>query len=968
VRTLPRASSKDDLDTLTTRETTHTRVGNQFGIETKVGAVRLNFLADQRTELTAGKSLLLVNVGDELGVRGENLGTWDPGVVGSHHWSPLLTLLSDVLTESERTFVLVRVLELSSGVDTDDTTLGALDLVDLVHGLLILVGDDLVGTVHGLTIFTSLETPLNVLGRSLVQVVIDMRECVLLDVGDTDVLVSVDITGGWDKFTSENVDQGRLASTVGANDCDTRAERTLEVDAGNLWLRGTWVLEGHVVDTDNGLGLGLDTLEETRLWETELHLGCTELVVRLGRGHLLDELAEVTTVAPELEALVVDNVLDDMVQELAVVRDDDRRAGRVDEVLLQPLDVLDVHVVGGLVEQKNVGRLEHGTGESELHLPATRQRGDRSLELLIDETEFPHLALDFTLGSLDTNFLQLLHGPPNDGLLGIGSVKIVLDEHSLDLVLSWETLDLLVVDGAHEGGLARTVGAEKTVTLAALEAQVRLVEQDLCTVCQVEGAVAEILALLVVFGDFLLGSGTWRGALAKTLGNWASVAVTNHGDKVRKGVVDPVDVVVVLVVDELTGNGSDEFDHGLEFLGLALVLRLEDLLDDGRDGGNVTSVRDLRNLAILDVSNTDQGVETLAGLLTSFGIGQVVVVPLESWHQLWQERSHNVRVFDKLAHVVNNDCRFTLDGSLALVETTVEERHHDGESWLVHVSDEGGGTEQVNGLRDVLRLGDTLDELGNETVDILVDDQVADLLHGAVGVFLDLWLGIPHGLGDDRDQLWHAESKLGRSALDKCLDALKAAHLLWPFLGSKDGVNDWWKDSLDSACVGGLDDGKCSRSSRLLYGGDLVADCGQGRAKEDNEVWFDVGSNGCVLSNGLNGIQSLLSYVGILLVGKLLLESVNEPGVMSAFGNLHLIRSTSATWQNSPRRANHGGENLETHFVGASCSSIGPLMKLAMFCEASVASSAVFEMVSFWRSSSRTLMDPAFSDLTFFSV
>ena len=90
-------------------------------------------------------------------------------------------------------------------------------------------------------------------------------------------------------------------------------------------------------------------------------------------------------------------------------------------------------------------------------------------------------------------------------------------------------------------------------------------------------------------------------------------------------------------------------------------------------------------------------------------------------------------ILDKLAHVVDDDSGLTLDGSLTLSETTVEKGNHDGQSGLVDVSDESGGTEQVNGLGDVLRLGDTLDKLRNETLNILVDNETADLLHGGVG-------------------------------------------------------------------------------------------------------------------------------------------------------------------------------------------------------------------------------------------
>ena len=150
--------------------------------------------------------------------------------------------------------------------------------------------------------------------------VIDMGESVLLDVGNTDVLVLVDLTSSGDKLTSENVDQGGLAGTVGTNDGNTGTERALEGDVGDLRLGGTGVLEGHLGGTENGLGLGLDTLEETGLGEGELNLGCAKLEVGLGLGVLLDELGQVALVGLELKVtLVVDDVLADAVEEARVV-------------------------------------------------------------------------------------------------------------------------------------------------------------------------------------------------------------------------------------------------------------------------------------------------------------------------------------------------------------------------------------------------------------------------------------------------------------------------------------------------------------------------------------------------------------------------------------------------------------------------------------------------------------------------
>src|SRR5204863_8596973 len=140
------------------------------------GAVLFDFLTDEGTELTTGKRFLLIDLRDHLGVRGQELVTRNPGVIGSHHRCPLLVLLTDIFTQNKRTLILIRVLELATRVNANDSTLAALNLEDLVHGLLIIFGDNLVGTIHSLPILASLESPLDVFRGSLVQMVIDMSE------------------------------------------------------------------------------------------------------------------------------------------------------------------------------------------------------------------------------------------------------------------------------------------------------------------------------------------------------------------------------------------------------------------------------------------------------------------------------------------------------------------------------------------------------------------------------------------------------------------------------------------------------------------------------------------------------------------------------------------------------------------------------------------------------------------------
>ena len=161
------------------------------------------------------------------------------------------------------------------------------------------------------------------LGRSLLQVVVDMGESVLIDVGDMDVLVSVNITPGWDQFTSKDVDQGGLSGTVGANDGNTGSERAQEGNVANLGLGGTGVLEAHVGGTNDGLGLSLDTLEVARFGEFEVDLEGTKLIVRPSGRNILCKGFEVTPVMLKLEALVADDMLNNIIKEAGIVRDDD---------------------------------------------------------------------------------------------------------------------------------------------------------------------------------------------------------------------------------------------------------------------------------------------------------------------------------------------------------------------------------------------------------------------------------------------------------------------------------------------------------------------------------------------------------------------------------------------------------------------------------------------------------------------
>ena len=64
----------------------------------------------------------------------------------------------------------------------------------------------------------------------------------------------------------------------------------------------------------------------------------------------------------------------DGVEEVAVVRDEDHGVRVRAQVLLEPVAGVEVEMVGGLVEQQQVGPAEQQLGQRDAHLPAARER------------------------------------------------------------------------------------------------------------------------------------------------------------------------------------------------------------------------------------------------------------------------------------------------------------------------------------------------------------------------------------------------------------------------------------------------------------------------------------------------------------------------------------------------------------------------------------------------------------------
>lgn len=100
-------------------------------------------------------------------------------------------------------------------------------------------------------------------------------------------------------------------------------------------------------------------------------------------------------------------------------------------------------MVGGLIEEEDIGLEENGASEGELHLPSSGEGSDGGLLTLGGEADGLEDLAALGLGLEDT---LVLEDERDDGVLGLITIDIVLDVESADDVGRRETLNLSVVD------------------------------------------------------------------------------------------------------------------------------------------------------------------------------------------------------------------------------------------------------------------------------------------------------------------------------------------------------------------------------------------------------------------------------------------------------------------------------------------------------------------------------------------
>mmetsp|Transcript_14470 Transcript_14470/g.27591 ORF Transcript_14470/g.27591 Transcript_14470/m.27591 type:complete len:882 (+) Transcript_14470:386-3031(+) len=821
VRLVPHGRRKDDLHLLPSGQRRHTVVRAKLPGQAAVLKVLLDVLGRERADVKAGPlgnleihrlhCLLPAHLLERL--LGEVLAAVDGG---SRVLDLVLVILGLVrLTATDQ--LRHNLLHLS------DLTGLVVDELNLERLLLKL--DLLVGELHGnldetLLVLTVVGVPPpDVLIGSLVQVALNVVEGVLGDVRDTGVGVLPDVSCLRLDLADEELDHGRLAGAVLADARDAGGEGNLDGNVEERRLLVAGVREGALGHLHERLALGLDALDRTRLGELELELRLREGEVGPGRRLDLHELVEVALEGVKLQVLDLKDVGAAVVQKSGIVRHDDGGdVGEGVQVVLHPRDVDDVQVVGGLIEQKNVCLLKHGTRQSELHAPSSRKgrHGVIRLGLAVgDEADRGEDAPDLILA--DVQGLDLLVGEDvvDARQVRLLALNVGLDEDGTDLGHVGEALHLVVRDGPHQRGLSGVISAQETVTLTTLQLHLGVVEQNLGTVREGELAVAQLLGVVVL----VLLLGNFEHLLAHDaggLGDVLGLLVVEEALELRRDELLPLQVLHEGQVHHARGDDGGVVDDGLERLGRLGADGLLELL--GHLGG-VAADRDGLVGEALEALELADGV---LGHLTGLGVSDAGGVRLEGGEEEGKEGSGVEGIVDELGHVVDDDGRLTLGGSLLLAEAAEQQRHNHGKGGALDGLDKGNSGHLVHDFGHLLRLGDGLDDVLGHVLDVLVADDLAGALHGGSGGRLDLLLGVPHARRDLGNDLGEGVTELLGGGVLEDGEALKGEDADLPLLLHGKFGEDDGEEGLHGEGGDVLADGQGTVLGGLLHGRALV--------------------------------------------------------------------------------------------------------------------------------------------------
>ena len=173
----------------------------------------------------------------------------------------------------------------------------------------------------------------------------------------------------------------------------------------------------------------------------------------------------------------------DLVDEEAVVGDGDDRAGEVDQGAFHDLDAGEVEVVGGFVEDQDLGAGEEAAGEGDAGFLATGEGADALREGGFGEAHEFEEFVDLLAGGLECEAFFAADGVDGVGD-GVGEIEMFEGVVEGDALGAAEPFDAAGVGGFvfgedfEEGGFAAAIGADDDEALAAGEVEGDVLEEE----------------------------------------------------------------------------------------------------------------------------------------------------------------------------------------------------------------------------------------------------------------------------------------------------------------------------------------------------------------------------------------------------------------------------------------------------------------------------------------------------------
>mmetsp|Transcript_3538 Transcript_3538/g.5465 ORF Transcript_3538/g.5465 Transcript_3538/m.5465 type:complete len:290 (-) Transcript_3538:392-1261(-) len=230
-----------------------------------------------------------------------------------------------------------------------------------------------------------------------------VRKGVLRHIGHTKIGMDFEFAAtaqiGGLGFSDNHFDQRRLSGTIRTQYGDTTAQRHFQIDIGELIGSRTGIGEIDRRHFQKFLRRSSNTLQPSRIgkFQFQLTFFVTQFKVVFGLWYFLHKGRHGTTVVyqlairtPNSSLFVVNNVGTNAFHKGSIVRhtNDGRVVQIFQQIAYQPLDGSRIQVIGGFVQQQNIGIHQHRRNQTQFHLPTTGQGTNGTIDHVISKFQY----------------------------------------------------------------------------------------------------------------------------------------------------------------------------------------------------------------------------------------------------------------------------------------------------------------------------------------------------------------------------------------------------------------------------------------------------------------------------------------------------------------------------------------------------------------------------------------------------